>query len=163
MNNLFCLCLGASSAMALQLSGDIVGAVLTAPSREQCCPSLPHQRVQQVLYSFYTRPLCWAPGSLSRGTYVQSVHLMNQPAAYLAAPFQASWVQGIALLAIIPFSRLWEGMSYMCFVFASDLACVLLNGHVQCWLKKWWQQTCHLDAYLVAYPVGVDTTSVAIE
>lgn len=83
---------------------------------------------------------------------------MNQPAAYLAAPFQASWVQGIALLAILQFSRVWEGMSYMCFVFASDLDCVLLNGHVQ-----WWQQTCHLNAYLVACPVGVDTTSVAIE
>lgn len=31
-----------------QLGEDILGAILTAPSREQCWPSLPHQRVQQV-------------------------------------------------------------------------------------------------------------------
>lgn len=76
--------------MVSLLSEDIVGAVLTAPSREQCWLSLPHQRVQQVPLFFLRKALVLGTWFLVKYSYVQSVQLMSQPAAYLAAPFQVS-------------------------------------------------------------------------
>lgn len=127
--------------MVSQLVKDIVGAVLTAPSREQCWLSLPHQRVQQV-------PLFFLHKAVVLGTwFLVKRHLFTKCPPHESAcslpgcSFPSKLSAPFALLAILQLTRVWEGMSYVCFVFASDLDHVLLNGHVQCWLKNRQQQT----------------------
>lgn len=122
--------------MVSQLSEDIEGAVLTAPSRERCWLFLTHQRVQQVPVLFLHKVLVLGTWFLVKRYLCTECPPHESACSLLGCSFPSRLSAPFALLAILQLSREWEGMSYMCFVFASDLDCVLLNGHVQCWLKK---------------------------
>lgn len=122
--------------MVSQLGEDVVGAVLTAPSREQCWPSLTHQRVQQVPLLFLHKVLVLGTWFLVKRHLCTECPPHKSACSLLGCSFPSRLSAHFASLAILQLPRGWEGMSYMCFVFASDLGCVLLNGHVQCSLKK---------------------------
>lgn len=127
--------------MVSQLSRDIVGAVLTAPSREQCWLCLPHQRVQQVPLFFLHKALVLGTWFLVKRQVFTECPPCESACSLPGYSFPSELSAPFALLAILQLSRAWGGMSYVCFVFASDLDRVLLNGHVQGWLKNRQEQT----------------------
>lgn len=149
------------SAMVSQLGENIVGAVLTAASREQCWLSLPHQRVRQVSLFFLRK----AP---VLGTwFLVKRHLCTECPAHesacslpgcslpskLSAPFA---------LAILQLSRVWEGVTCVLSLPLIWIVCCSVGLSRAGWRSDN-SKPGPLSAYLMAHPVGAGTTSLAIE